>query len=138
MEVIKPIFQDLSKPSLLGKCLDGYTQNANECVNSVVWKYCPKKKNHGVTVVKIAAAMAVSVFNDGAQALLDIMRAMELRVGKFASDYGDQKDSRRIKNAKRQAKDASHEARIAKRRKRKTFDEEQAELEGQPYVAGGY
>ena len=138
MEVIKPIFQDLSNPSLLSKCLDGYTQNANECVNSVVWKYCPKKKYHGVTVVKVAAAMAVSVFNDGAQSHLDIMIAMELSVGKFASDFCEQKDSRRIKNAKKQAKDASHEARIAKRRKRKAVDEEQAELEGQPYVAGGY
>ena len=107
-------------------------------VNSVVWKYCPKKKNHGVTVVKVAAAMAVSVFSDGAQSLLDIMIAMELSVGKFASDFCKQKDSHRIKNAKRQAKDASHEARIAKRRKRKAVDEEQAELEGQPYVAGGY
>ena len=27
---------------LLEKCLQGYTQNANESLDSVEWKFCPK------------------------------------------------------------------------------------------------
>ena len=44
VDLIKRVFQDLCKPELLNKCLAGYTQNANESVNNIIWKYCQKKK----------------------------------------------------------------------------------------------
>ena len=37
----KPIFKDLAKTELFQKCLAGYTQHANECLNSIIWKFCP-------------------------------------------------------------------------------------------------
>ena len=37
-----PIFQDLSSESLLSRCLHGLTQNANEALNHIIWKKCPK------------------------------------------------------------------------------------------------
>ena len=138
MDEIKPVFRDLTHPDLLRKCLDGYTQNSNESVNSVIWKHCPKHKNHGVTVVKIGLAIAVCSFNDGAMALKSIMTNMELTVGKFALDFFTAKDIARIKNAQRGAKKGSLEARRAKRRRRLAADEQQREQEGQPYLAGGY
>ena len=39
---IKPIFKDLANTQLLRKCVEGYTQNANESLNGVIWKLCPK------------------------------------------------------------------------------------------------
>ena len=36
MEAIKPIFKDLSQTELLKKCLEGYTENPNESINSVI------------------------------------------------------------------------------------------------------
>ena len=45
MDEIQPIFKDLSKTELLRKCLVGYTQSSNECVNSVIWKLSPKVKH---------------------------------------------------------------------------------------------
>ena len=33
---IKSVFQDLSKESLLSKCLHGKTQNVNECLNKLI------------------------------------------------------------------------------------------------------
>ena len=40
---LKPIYERLSKPELLDKCLHGLTQNACESFNSLVWQRCPKE-----------------------------------------------------------------------------------------------
>ena len=37
MDQIKPVFRDLADPGLLEKCVDGYTQNANESFNNNSW-----------------------------------------------------------------------------------------------------
>ncbi|CAB4016723.1 Hypothetical predicted protein [Paramuricea clavata] len=42
MNVIKPIFDDLSNTDLLSKCNHGMTQNVNECLNGLIWDRCPK------------------------------------------------------------------------------------------------
>lgn len=41
-QVIKPVFMELSSDTLLAKGLHGKTQNANESLNGVIWKKCPK------------------------------------------------------------------------------------------------
>ena len=41
-KLLIPIFRDLSDSKLLSKCLHGQTQNANESLNNVIWKKCPK------------------------------------------------------------------------------------------------
>ena len=40
--MIKPVFLDLSKDTLLVKCFHGKTQNANEALNNLIWTKCPK------------------------------------------------------------------------------------------------
>ncbi|GFT60232.1 uncharacterized protein TNCV_4970591 [Trichonephila clavipes] len=54
-EVIKPVFKDLSHLKLLRRCLGGETQNANESLNSLIWKYSPKLIGSGINVTKISA-----------------------------------------------------------------------------------
>ena len=39
---ILPIYNDLTKPEMLIKCLHGKTQNANECFNGMIWQRIPK------------------------------------------------------------------------------------------------
>lgn len=138
MEVVKPVFKDLANTDLLRKCLDGYTQNANESLNNLIWKYCPKHKAHGLTVAQVAVSIAVSVFNDGASALGAVMQEMGLLCGTFARDFFEEKDTYRIKNAQRRATAASLEARRARRRKRLRLDETNEEREGHPYQCGGH
>ena len=138
MDAIKPVFKDLAKTELLKKCLEGYTQNANESMNSVIWRLCPKNRYHGLTVVQAAVSIAVSIFNDGATSLLDIMKEMGLSPGCFARKFCEDKDFLRINNAQRQATAASFEARRAKRRRRLALEEQQEEAEGCPYQAGGH
>ena len=43
VELLEPIFEELSKPDLLARCLHGKTQNPNECLNKVIWSRCPKE-----------------------------------------------------------------------------------------------
>ena len=40
---VKPIYERLSEPSLLEKCLHGKTQNQNEALNGMIWQRIPKE-----------------------------------------------------------------------------------------------
>ena len=42
LQLLKPTYDRLGSPTLLEKCIDGYTQNANKSLHSVVWRLCPK------------------------------------------------------------------------------------------------
>ena len=84
MYAVKPVFKDLAKTELPRKCLEGYTQNPNESINSTIWSFCPKrKKNHGLVTVNTAVALATCMFNDGAKAYAQTMTELELTVGFF-------------------------------------------------------
>ena len=74
--------------------------------------------NHDLRTVNISVALAVYTFSGGATALGRVLEEMGLHVGIFSSDFFVAKDSARIKNARRQASQATHKARRAKRRKR--------------------
>lgn len=138
MDAVKPIFKDLSNTELLRRCLDGYTQNANESLNHLIWKYCPKTRLHGIDVVRTALAIATSTFNDGADSLRKILEAMGISAGTFTREFLANKDALRVKTARHQAKKASKEFRRAQRLKRLGREEEMAAVEGNPYVPGGY
>ena len=121
MEVIRPILKDLIDTSLLKKCLDGYMQNANESLNSNIWKLCPKNKNHGLRVAKIAVAIATSIYNDGAQACAQMLEQLDLVCSAHTARFLKKKDLARIANARQRAAKASLEYRRAKRRAAKEF-----------------
>ncbi|GFX49329.1 uncharacterized protein TNCV_3334471 [Trichonephila clavipes] len=72
-DVIKPVFADLSHPAILKKCLGGKTQNPNESLNSLIWKFCPKTIGSSLQIAEIVANLATSVFNDGNQILITIL-----------------------------------------------------------------
>ena len=48
---ILPVYNELTKPEMLGKCLHGKTQNANESFNAMIWERIPK--THYVGLKKI-------------------------------------------------------------------------------------
>ena len=54
--LLKPIYARLGSRSLLEKCKDGYTQNANESLHSVEWRFCPKVLYLGKEAVNVACA----------------------------------------------------------------------------------
>jgi hypothetical protein len=70
LEILTPMIDRLTNPSLLKRCLRGATQNANESLNSVVWSILPKVKYHGYRSIRGAAAISSVFFNRGRSGLL--------------------------------------------------------------------
>ncbi|GFS59042.1 uncharacterized protein TNCV_69411 [Trichonephila clavipes] len=40
---ILPVYQRLASNEILSLCTSGMSQNANECLHSVIWSHCPKE-----------------------------------------------------------------------------------------------
>ena len=53
--------------------MDGYTQNAAESFNSVLWHICPKTTYVGSVPINLCASLATIVYNDGYVKLLDVL-----------------------------------------------------------------
>ncbi|GFT91359.1 uncharacterized protein TNCV_4285421 [Trichonephila clavipes] len=117
-DVIKPVFADLSHPALLKKCLGGKTQNPNESLNSLIWKFCPKTIGSRLQIAEIAANLETSVFNDGNQILISILEKFGLKINRNVCVSLDERDNRRIFTSRQRCLQSSFEARRAKKIKR--------------------
>lgn len=115
LKVIKPIYEDLSKDTLLERCVGGYTQNSNESFNQLIWKIAPKTMHSGARVVEIAAYTAACMFNNGATSLLQIMNVMGISIGPNAHLYASCEDDRRIAQAEVRAQEQTKEGRLRRR-----------------------
>ena len=83
--LLKPIYARLGSRSLLKKCKDGYTQNANESLHSIVWRFCPKVLYLGKEAVDVACALAVCCWNDGFSSFRGISELLETLLTPFAA-----------------------------------------------------
>ena len=63
-DAIMPIFQELSKPVLLEKCLHEKTQNCNEAPNAFIWKRLPKDVFVG-PLLEMGVCSVIINFNSG-------------------------------------------------------------------------
>ena len=61
-----PIFNRLSEVGLLKRCARGSTQNANESMHSILWKFCTKNTFCGKKTIETGVALAISQFSMGA------------------------------------------------------------------------
>ncbi|GFY06948.1 uncharacterized protein TNCV_4090501 [Trichonephila clavipes] len=114
----KPVFADLFHPALLKKCLGGKTQNPNESLNSLIWKFCPKTIGSSLQIAEIAANLATSVFNDGNQILITILEKFGLKINRNVCVSLAERDNRRIFTSRQRRLESSFEARRAKKIKR--------------------
>ena len=100
VELLEPIYDDLSNPELLEKCLDGRTQNNNECLNKLIWDRCIKEVWVGRNTLEQAVCMAVGCFNDGNVALLNLLRHLGISPGHFTVLACQKHDKVRIDKAR--------------------------------------
>lgn len=135
-EVLKPIYEDLTKTELLERCLGGNTQNNNESFNTTVWTMAPKHIFHGKQVVEIACKTAACIFNEGNKSLLKILDVMNVRIGPIAKSYANKSDKTRISTANRRSSQSSKESRSARKKARLAENEEFEQEEGEMYGAG--
>ncbi|GFX31754.1 uncharacterized protein TNCV_170871 [Trichonephila clavipes] len=137
-DVIKPVFADLSHPALLKKCLGGKTQNPNESLNSLIWKFCPKTIGSSLQTAEIAANLATSVFNDGNQILITILEKFGLKINRNVCVSLAERDNRRIFTSRQRRLESSFEARRAKKIKKSKEIELFQEQEGISYDPGAF
>ena len=95
LAAMKPIYEDLSKDMLFKRCVGGFTQNNDESINQLIWKITPKIHPAGSIIVKIAALIAVCIFNEGILALLLIMHGMDLKLGPNSREHARNMDENR-------------------------------------------
>ncbi|XP_014478531.1 PREDICTED: uncharacterized protein LOC106746440 [Dinoponera quadriceps] len=115
LDVIKPIYENLSNDKLLERCVGGYTQNSNESFNQLIWKIAPKTMNSGAEIVNIAVFLATYMFNNGVTLLLEIMNVLGISVGSGTHLYAAEEDETRIAKAELQAQEQTKEGRIRRR-----------------------
>lgn len=138
MDMIRPIFNDLSMPSLLRRCLGGKTQNPNESLNSVIWKLCPKTIGSGRRIAEIATNEATILFNDGNKGRLKVMEDLGLSTSSFVCDCMQKFDKHRIETAELRLQQNTKEMRKKKRNSEKAIAEKLVLKEGVTYSAGEF
>lgn len=138
MDAIKPIFKDLSHPTLLKRCIGGKTQNTNESLNSLIWTFCSKEKNSGRHIVETSVNLAVANFNDGKKSHLNIMRQLGITPGMQSILFAENTDQERIANAEKRVLCNTLEARRAKRQEKKRKIEIKKRREGVVYAPGAF
>ena len=138
VELIEPIYDELTSPELLQKCLHGRTQNANEALNQLIWDRCVKTKWAGRRIVEDATFKAISHFNDGSKSLLKILEQLGVSPGHFSEKLSKCSDRDRIRDATRKSAEKQKLRRKVLRAKKKGFNERLAENEGVTYEKGSF
>ena len=116
-ERLLPLFERLSKPDLLERCMSLGTSNANESLHSVIWRRASKAVFATRSTVEIAVAFGVVQFNCGGRVLLDASNAV-ITLPESSSNQlavvAANMDRRRLKQGSRTAKEESKTARKRK------------------------
>lgn len=75
---LEPVFARLGDHAPLHRCTDGMTQNAIECLHSVIWSQSSKNTHESLLAVERAVAEAVLRFNQG---MAETIRAVAEQLG---------------------------------------------------------
>ena len=140
-ERLLPLFERLSKPDLLERCMSLGTSNANESLHSVIWRRASKAVFATRSTVEIAVAFGVVQFNCGGRVLLDASNAV-ITLPESSSNQlavvAANMDRRRLKQGSRTAKEESKTARKRKSLARLSAEASHTEAEGHLYSAGAW
>lgn len=124
MDLIKPVFRDLSSPDLLKKCLHGKTQNANESVNNVIWTRVPKNTFVSKSTLEFGVLEAVASFNNGYIIKCDVLYSLGIQPGERMLEAMKNFDKERIRGAENSISEFEREARRQKRSRKRKLEEE--------------
>ena len=115
-EKLLPIYERLTQPDLLQRCMRMKTQNPNECFNAQVWRRCPKTEPTSLRTVETAVAMATLAFNEGPSGLGTVLEEMGIRKGDVLTAHLNASTKMRLKQAGKARLPSS----VSKRRLRKS------------------
>ena len=133
-----PIYERMTDTNLLQRMEKGQTQNANECLHSVIWSRCSKTMFVGKHKLHGAAASAVCSFNEGAIHLTQVMDKMAIEYNEVINCYIEELDRRRVAMANAASSALSRKDRsdqwLTKRGELLRLEAQ----EGPSYVSGGF
>lgn len=135
-EIVEPIFESLTEPELLQRCLGGNNQNNNESFNNCLWSLIPKNHFHGKDTTDIDTWISVSTYNEGLKPLLLMLSTMGTDIGQHAYDFAVQKDEERIFLANKKSQQSTKDARIQRKKDLQEQEELFVEASGLLYGAG--
>jgi hypothetical protein len=138
VDLIKPIYKDLSKSELLSKCTHGLTQNVNECLNSLIWDRCPKSTYVEQETVALATYLAILKFNDGDISFLKLFHDLDITPGMFTTKASEDCDNSRIKLSAKKSSEKVKKRRKLLRHLRKNYVDSTKEKEGVSYEPGAF
>lgn len=97
-----PIFQRLSEPGLLKRCLGAKTQNAAESFHSTIWTILPKAQHASLFAVECGVAEAICRYNAGVvRSVTELSAGLSLKPGQLTLQRAKEKDVLRLQKAKR-------------------------------------
>ena len=137
-DLLEPIYDRLSDPSLLERCLPGFNQNRNESINSLVWIRCPKHKWFGCNRVEMAGISAALHFSNGATSKHAVMAKSGIPVGVHTIQGSVRRDQQRVQQASLRVSEQYKKVRQAIRQSKLKAEEERAQKEGVTYKAGAF
>ena len=138
VELIKPIYKDLTKSELLSKCTHGLTQNVNECLNGLIWDRCPKSTYVEQETLALATYLAILKFNEGDISFLKLLNDLDIVPGIFTGKGAEDCDNSRMKLSAKKSSEKVKSRRRAIRHLRKHYVDTLEEKEGVSYEAGGF
>ena len=133
LDIIKPVFTDLTSEKLLEACLHGGTQNANESFHGLIWARCPKTAFVGRRRLELAAYDAVIVFNEGELGRLPVFRLLGLECGGYMETGFRILDVTRVKSSIKQSTPIAKAGRKRKRQSQGAWEGDEGE-----YQPGGH
>ena len=135
-EKLLPVYHRMTSDNLITRMQHGGTQNANECLNSVIWSRCPKTVFVGKSRVDAAASMAICTFNEGASAMVSVMDKLWLQRTYVTVSAMRQTDKVRIAKAQAATSATAKHRRKIKSTAKKVTRHQQEMSEGPTYGAG--
>ena len=127
---VKPIYQRLSDKTLLRKCLHGKTQNQNESLNALVWQRVPKEVFVAKETIEFGLYDAIAHFNNGAQIVLSLYKALGISPGKYTEAGCETLDRDRLYKAAYKEQETNKKRRkVLRGQKKKKEDKKKTQKE---------
>ena len=136
-EHIMPIYERLTEEHLLSRCVSGKTQNANECLHSLIWSRCSKDTFASRRRVEFAVLRAAREFNFGATAAQDTAEFFGFTAGDNMKRLGAARMKKRVSNSIKYVRDKKNKRREKVRAAKLKHQEELVMLEGGPAYGAG-
>ena len=135
---VKPIFAELSKETLLSKCLHGKAQNQNESYNALIWERLPKTKYVSLTQLKFGSYDAVAHFNIGKKSSVLIFEKLNMIPGRYLTKQCANINRKRLFASEYKASDDARKKRKILSGTTKSRMVKNEATEGTLYEAGGF